>query len=167
MPANFRAIWLPGAFDAFVHEYVHRTRVNVYEALFRRLANVRTQLLLDVTRNGLCDMLHLSIALCGAKGSISILGDVYERVDNFAAAQSTLELSLPMTERTKRTREEFLDNFVRLSKSVPKCSYFCSSLKWSAQRSFIYAGDLWNGDRLILKDVNYYMTAIRNKGRRV
>lgn len=165
-----RQIWLPDALDIFVHEYARGTtddRDCVYERLFRKLANGWPRLLLDVMRVGSTDFLHTSIAACGAKGNPSVLTDVYERARSHdgESQRTALELAVQMSEETKRTREEFLDNFVRLSKSVPKCSYFCSSWKWSAQRTSIYAGDLWNGQRRILRDVKYYMERIRNKNR--
>ncbi|XP_025157066.1 uncharacterized protein LOC112589139 [Harpegnathos saltator] len=66
---------------------------------------------------------------------------------------SFVELQTPRELEYRR----YLDDFISVSKNVPKTSYFASGLKWVVQTCDVNNGDLLMRGRLLLSNLDYYL----------
>lgn len=66
---------------------------------------------------------------------------------------------------TDRANEytKYLNDFVSVSKSVPKSSYFASGLKWVAQKCVVRENNLFMGEKILLKNFSYFLQELDNE----
>lgn len=97
----------------------------------------------------------------GAKSSPRELWDLYVRDRSYRARRTRVnpwdDFFAPCTRERIDAYKRYMDDFVTVSKNVPRSSYFASGLKWVSQTCSIRDNDFIMGDRVLLRNVGHYL----------
>lgn len=139
--------------------------------MLKRFKECSSQWCLSVLDNVPFCYANILICMSGAKGSsfaLLQLCDKYQEYIRFLQNMndSTILNECPLSSldffkmidvKQSVTNRQYLDDFVLISKNVPKSSYFSSGLKWVSQLCVLRDGDLYYQNDVIMQQLENFL----------